>query len=309
VIAARVVQGVATGAATSAFAAALSELAPTKRKRLAALLGSLAPAAGLAIGCFLTGIAVQFAPRPNTIVFGVLAAVMVASIGVIFMSPETAPGLGGSISFRPVVRIPSGARAEFIASVPVNLSGWAFAGLYLSLIPSIIRSVFDLNSGFLNGSTSAIEPGAAAVLGLVAGSWLSGRTTVALGGASIILGSVLTVLGVTGGGLGVILLAAAIGGVGFGASFSGSIRIILPLAVITQRAELLTALYLVGFVGFGVPVLVAGQLLVFSTLSSTVVGYCVACATLAAIGLGGELLVVRRQRTQMKKLSGVRDTA
>src|SRR3954462_10176797 len=67
VIAARVVQGLATGAASSAFTAALVELAPPQRKRLGATLGAVAPAGGLGLGALLTGFAVQFTGEANLI--------------------------------------------------------------------------------------------------------------------------------------------------------------------------------------------------------------------------------------------------
>jgi MFS family permease len=55
-IAARAVQGIATGAAFSAFTAALVELAPARHKELGAIIGSAAPTAGLALGALLTGV-------------------------------------------------------------------------------------------------------------------------------------------------------------------------------------------------------------------------------------------------------------
>ena len=59
VIAARIVQGVAGGAATTAFTAALVELAPPNRKRLGAILGSVGVTGGLAFGSLLAGLAIQ----------------------------------------------------------------------------------------------------------------------------------------------------------------------------------------------------------------------------------------------------------
>src|ERR1700677_576740 len=50
VIAARTVQGIATGAGVSAFTAAAAEYAPAKHKKLGVLAGSVAPAAGLGLG-------------------------------------------------------------------------------------------------------------------------------------------------------------------------------------------------------------------------------------------------------------------
>jgi len=78
IIGARSVQGVATGAAMSTFTAALVELAPERQKKLGATIGSTAPVGGIAIGAFLTGLAVQFVPQPTTLVFVTLALLFAA---------------------------------------------------------------------------------------------------------------------------------------------------------------------------------------------------------------------------------------
>ena len=75
VIAARIVQGIAGGAATAAFTAALVELAPPNRKRLGAILGSVGVTGGLALGSLLAGLAIQLSPQANAIVFVILTVV------------------------------------------------------------------------------------------------------------------------------------------------------------------------------------------------------------------------------------------
>src|SRR5215469_13647329 len=89
VIAARIVQGVATGAASSAFSAALVELAPPSHKRLGGILGAVAPAGGLGLGALLTGAAVQFTHQANLIVFASLAVIMALSTVTALLSAET----------------------------------------------------------------------------------------------------------------------------------------------------------------------------------------------------------------------------
>jgi MFS family permease len=74
VIAGRVVQGLATGVATSAFTAVLVEVAPADRKRLGATLGSVTVTAGLALGSLLAGVAIQLTTSANAICFLVLSA-------------------------------------------------------------------------------------------------------------------------------------------------------------------------------------------------------------------------------------------
>ena len=67
-----------------------------------------------------------------------------------------------------------------------------------------------------------------------------------------------------------------IGGVGFGASFSGALRAITPLVEMHQRAGLFAAVYMVAYLSFGVPAIIAGLLVGPAGLLATVFGYGVA---------------------------------
>ena len=170
VIAARAVQGVATGAAFSAFTAALIELAPRGRKELGAVIGSVAPAGGLALGALLTGAAIQFTGSPAKVVFAALAVVTSLGIGVAFLSKETVSRRPGARrALRPELSIPRPAAREFVAAVPLQIGAWMFVGLFLGLIPTIIRGLFHIDSGLVNGATVFVEPGSAAVAALFVG--------------------------------------------------------------------------------------------------------------------------------------------
>src|ERR1700710_2373845 len=89
VIAARAVQGLATGAASSAFSASLLELAPQRAKRVAAIIGGAAPAGGIGIGALLAGVAVQFSAAANAVVFITLSVIMVLGALIAGLSKET----------------------------------------------------------------------------------------------------------------------------------------------------------------------------------------------------------------------------
>ena len=82
VIAGRIVQGFATGAATTAFTAALVELAPPNRKRLGTILGSVGLTGGLGVGSLLAGLAIQLTTTANAIVFIVLTIITILGIVV-----------------------------------------------------------------------------------------------------------------------------------------------------------------------------------------------------------------------------------
>jgi hypothetical protein len=76
-----------------------------------------------------------------------------------------------------------------------------------------------------------------------------------------------------------------IGGVGFGASFSGAILTIAPFAQPHQRAGLFASIYLVAYLSFGVPAIIAGLLIAPAGLLGTVLGYGVAILVVAILGL------------------------
>ena len=293
VIAARVVQGLATGAATSAFTAALGELAPPNRKKLGSILGSVGMTAGLAVGALLAGLAIQFTPEANTVIFAVLAIVTGLGVVVVALSPESANRTPGALrSLIPRVSVPPAARKEFAAAAPVIAAIWMLAGLSLGLAPTIVRSVFHLNSGLVNGLSGFIAPATAAVVAVAFGR-LSPRTGMTLGIYASIAGTIGVVAAVLSGSLALMIAGLVITGIGFGAAFSGSLRLIMPLVIPQQRAGIVAAIYVVAYIAFGLPVIIAGQLAAPLGLIPTVVGYGGATVVLALISLVAQIRIGR----------------
>ncbi|WP_238010044.1 MFS transporter [Dactylosporangium sp. AC04546] len=294
VIAARVVQGIATGAASSAFTAALVELAPPEHKRLGAIVGAVAPAGGLGLGALLTGVAVQFTHEANRIVFVTLAVLIFLGTVAAAASAETATRQSGALaSLRPRVTIPPGARREFAAAAPVHLASWMFAGLFMGLSPSIIRDLFGIDSGLLNGATAFVPPTAAAVAGFVLGRHAP-RRVIVLGAAAVLTGAAIVVAGLAGHVLALLWVGGLIGGAGFGASFSGALRAVGPLAEAHQRAGLFAAVFLAAYLSFGVPAIVAGQLVAPLGLLRTTLWYGLAIVLAAAAGLAAQWRITLR---------------
>ncbi|MFF7926079.1 MFS transporter [Streptomyces mirabilis] len=294
VVAARTIQGIATGAATSAFSASVVEHAPERHKKLATIITSIAPAGGLGLGALLTGAAVQFSTHATAIVFTALAAIMIVGTAVAAFSAETVSRRPETArTLIPRVSIPRAARGEFLASIPVHMAAWMLAGLFMGLVPTIIRDLLGLHSGLLNGATAFVEPAAAAVAGLFLGR-LTARRTIFVGGAGVLLGTAVIEAGVAAGSLSLLWVGGIIGGVGFGASFSGAIRIIAPLVQPHQRAGLFASIYLVAYLSFGVPAIVAGLLIAPVGLQGTVLGYGVAVLVAATVGLVAQYRVNAR---------------
>nr|WP_275402580.1 MFS transporter [Streptomyces sp. SID13031] len=260
VIAGRIVQGVASGAATSAFTAMLVEVAPANRKRLGTILGSVGLTGGLGGGSLLAGLAIQVSPSANTIIFVVLTVATVLGIVVIAFSPESvirAPGAGRSLI--PRIAVPAATRQEFVAAAPVVAAVWMLAGLSGGIAPGMVGSVFQLNSGLLNGFAGFVAPAVSAVIGL-AFAGVAPRRAMTIGIYASIIGAVGIITGVLVGSLAVMIVGQAIAGVGFGASFTAALRLIFPLAAAHQRAGVVAGIYLVSYVALGVPIVIEGQL-------------------------------------------------
>ncbi|TDQ01922.1 MULTISPECIES: MFS transporter [Microbacteriaceae] len=294
IIGARSVQGVATGAAMSTFTAALVELAPERQKKLGATIGSTAPVGGIAIGAFLTGLAVQFVPQPTIVVFVALALLFAAGIVVIAVSPETVERRPGAVrSLIPRLFVPRPARTEFVRAIPLFLATWMLAGLFIGLSPSILHGVFHLDSGLLNGAIVAVPPAVGAVAALML-TRAPARITAVWAMAAILVGVALAAIGISAGILALLFVGATIAGGGFGAGFAAVLRILAPLAPNDQRAELFAGVFLVSYLAYGVPALVAGELITAIGLLPTVLGYAAAIAVASVVALVVQAIKPRR---------------
>ncbi|HEY5320470.1 MAG TPA: MFS transporter [Galbitalea sp.] len=293
IIAARAIQGIATGAATSAFTASIVEYAPDRHKKLGALLASTAPVGGLALGALATGFAVQFSSIPSLIIFGFLAVVFALGTLVLIASPESVSRRAGAIrSLIPRLSIPRIARGAFVSSIPVMVATWMLGGLFLGLAPSIVQGIFHIESGLLNGVLVAVLPAAGAAATLAFGRVTATRTT-SIGGVLVVVGVGILLAGITAHVFPLLFVGGIVGGAGFGAGFSGTLRTLGPLADPHQRAELFAGIYLVSYLAYGIPALVAGELIGIIGLTPTIVGYAAIAMIAAAIGLVARGAAVR----------------
>lgn len=296
-VVARVVQGLATGAALGAIGAALLDV---DRGR-GTLLNSAAPPVGTALGALVTGLLVRFLPAPTTLVYAALLVVFVVqALGVWWMreSVGRVPGSGRTAlrSLRPEVAVPRRLRGPVLTAAPVLLAVWALAGFYGSLSPAIVTSLTGHRSFVLGGLGLFVLAGSGAVCVVLTRNNRAARV-MTLGVVSLVVGVVLTQVAVTAGSLVGFFVGTAVAGIGFGAGFQGGLRIVVPLALPHERAGVLSVLYVVSYSAFGVPAVAAGALLAHGrSLRTTSLEYAVVVAVLALLALGGLLRQSRATR-------------
>jgi hypothetical protein len=280
-----VVQGIASGAATSAFTAAIVEFAPDGRKRLATILASASLTGGLALGSLLTGLAVELTPAANTVVFVALIALTVLGLITVLASGETARRSPGAVrSLLPRIAVPDAARREFYAYAPVVAAVWMLAGLSGGLAPNMVRSVFHLDSAFLGGVTGFVAPAVATVVGL-SSTGMASHLAMRIGTYTSVLGAVGIIGGVAGASLTLMIVGQAIAGIGFGAAFTAALQLLIPLVAPHQRAGIVAAVYVVAYTAFGLPIVIEGQLVEPLGVLPAVVGYTALTILLALVGL------------------------
>jgi len=294
IIVARTIQGLATGLATSAFNAAIVEHAPAHRKKLAGALAAASVAGGLGVGALVTGAAVQFTRDANTLVFGILAAVMVLALGFVWLLEETAEKRPGALrSLAPRISLPTHVRREFYAGVPLHVAAWMFPAFFLGLAPAVLSVQFGLTGGLVAGFTAFLGPFTAAVSTFAFARYAPRRST--LTGLSLtLLGMIVVLVGVAQTWLPALWVGAVIGGLGFGGAFGGQVRLIAPQVQAHERAGVFAGIYTVAYLSFGVPVIVAGQLVPRWGLMSTFELYAATVIILAAVGVTIQASLARR---------------
>ena len=193
-IAARAVQGFATGLATATLGAAIMD---TDRGR-GPVLNSITAFFGLTAGSLGAAALVTYGPDPQQLVYAVLLALSLVEALVLWYMPETVtPKPGALASLLPHVRVPAAARRALVQVTPITIASWALGGFYFSLMPSLVRVATGMTSPIVGGlivSTLTFS-GAIAVLSLRNASArriLSGGIPALVAGVAITLAGVQT---------------------------------------------------------------------------------------------------------------------
>ncbi|SDA87311.1 Predicted arabinose efflux permease, MFS family [Pseudomonas sp. NFACC15-1] len=282
-ISARLIQGFATGMATSVLGAALLDF----DRRQGPLITSVAPLLGMACGALGCGLLAEFAPLPLQLTYWLLLGLFLAQAVYLWRLKESvSPQAGAWQSLRPTLHVPLQARRALWRVLPLDLAAWAVGGFYLSLAPSLVRAA--------TGSTSNLIGGA-----LVAVLTLSGASAIYLlrnqeadtilrpSASLLVIGLALVLVAVHGASLPLFFVGTLVTGGGFGAGFLGALRSLMPLALPHERAGLMSAFYVLSYLAFSLPSLLAGNLTRVFGLIPTTDGYGAVLIVLCVAALWG----------------------
>ncbi|GCD99342.1 MFS transporter [Embleya hyalina] len=256
--AARVVQGVATGAATTTLSATLVDLEPPHAPGRAGVVTSVTPLTGLALGALGSGALVEFAPAPTRLVYALLLGAMASAAAVTALLPETSPRRPGAVaSLRPRAALPAHLRADIVPLVPAMIASWALAGLFLSLGPSVAAQLFGLHSRLIGGVVVTLLAGTGALAIAVLRS-RSAASLLAPSSALLGLGVLIALAGITADLVWLAALGTVVAGVGFGASVLATFGTFARIAEPHERSAVFASANIVNYLGNSVPAVLGG---------------------------------------------------
>jgi len=278
---ARILQGVAMGAASGGATAALIERAPPGRQRDAARTSTVAIVGGAALGPLFAGLLVRYGPEPTLLPFLLHATVTVAVAFALATCPDPPRRLAHRHSSH-APRLQADGRAVFTVAAGAAFVTWAVVGLFLTVVPPY--------AGLLLGSTNTAVFGLIqfSLLGSAAVAQLAARVRsssagIAIGLAMVTSGMLAVVLAWPARSVLLLLLGTLLAGAGQGIAFSASVAAVERVSPIERRAELLSALYVILYIGVGAPIVGVGFLAGASSLLTSIVTFAALIGALAVL--------------------------
>jgi hypothetical protein len=240
---------------------------------------------------------VQFAPDPTVLVFVLLAIAFLVTMVAIALAGETVPRRPvGWQALRPRVAVSRAARSEFASLVPALVAPWAQMGFTLSLTTTLAAVWFGITDRFLEGLVVAAVCGFAAVATL-ATRRVPPPLATAAGCAGLIAGAAITLVSLAGPWDVPFYLGSALTGLGAGATLGAVMRALAVLPAPAERGEFFAAVYVVGYLAFSLPAVIAGIFVVHTGLLTTTIGYGIGVSILSLAAIGYALRSLGRTRT------------
>lgn len=282
---ARVLQGLAVGAALGPLMAVLVQTEPSGSRARASLLGTVTTTVGAGLGPILAGALAEYAPWPLRLSYLVEIILLLVAVPCVMRIHVQASRPGG---WRPrPIQVPVPIRRQFAHAATVGMLSWAAAYVVLALVPSYAaRSMHNRNllvggcaaglllvcSAAAQFAARALDPDRAQAQGLaLLGLGLLGLVLAGL------LGSTTALLG-----------TMVVAGAGHGLGYFGALQKMNIIAPGEERAGVASAFFVVSYLGSGITVGITGVLTVWVGL--------VAAVQAVAVGLAAASLAALRTR-------------
>jgi MFS family permease len=253
------VSGVAAGLITGVAAAALTELEPHGRTQRAAVVSTTVSTFGLGLGPLIAGLLAEYGPWPVRLPFVVYLVLLVPALFLVRWMPTTAARQPGDTA-RWHIRRPAVARAvrpAFSVASMAAFPAFAVLGFFTSLAPTFLSGELGIGSIAISGLMVFAVFAASGSVQLLFRR-LHDRSAITFGVAVIPVGLLLIVLALRADSLPLFIAGVLAGGAGSGLAFMGSLTLINRLAPAADRAQTVSAYFVVCYLAISVPVIGLG---------------------------------------------------
>ena len=290
---ARALQGFGTGFAIGAASARLVENNISNNPRFASSMTTASTAAGLTLALLLSGVLAQLAPLPLVLSFVLLFVLAVGSFVFVALTPDDRPAATGE-RWRPQALhlAPGTVRPFILATLSVSVA-YSVGALFLSLGSSMARQLTHTSNLIAIGATLALSSLIIGVTAILI-QRLHAHLAIVIGGAVSIAGLAIMAATASSGSLALLLVWAAVGGVGYSLAFTGGLSLLARTTPNEHRGATLSLLYLFSYLLQAATAIGAGALATAFGLGpaigivAPVVGVlCLAAIVLAAVDFAG----------------------
>jgi MFS family permease len=289
IYAARIVSGVSAGIFTGTATAALVDLVPGDRRRLATLVAIVVNLGGLGLGTLGAGLLADYCRSPLRLPFIVDLGLLALALVGLLLAPETVRRQRFRFRLQ-ALAVPKEVRSVFIRGATAGFGSFAIAGVFSSVAPAFLGQVLGYKSHALAGLLVFILFG-----GSIAGQLFVPRLTdssaLVAGCALMICGVGLVALALGVESLAALMAGATVVGLGQGLVIGAGLAAINQRAPVERRAETASSFFVVMYVGLSLPVIGVG--VAASSLGLRTAGIAFSAAV-GALVLGVLISLIRR---------------
>lgn len=279
----RVLQGAAVALATGASSAALREMMPTKPE-WASRFTLLATSGGVAAGPVIGGV-LSLLPDPTRMPFWIHSAILALLLVPLYFlaaRPAIKPANGSALTTlrprKPVVD--KEARGAFWYASTVGFLSFSVFGFCLSLAPGYLAQAVHADSRPIIGLLAALTLGASAGSQLLS---VRGRFLAPVGLSVLGVSVVLIAVGGATATPWLVVLASISAGVGQGFAFRVVFNSIANKVDPARYAQMISAVYVITYLGSAIPVLGLGLAATFVGLNAATMWFSLLAGTGAAV--------------------------
>jgi len=270
---ARVLTGVALGAAVATATAYIADLdagPDGSVSRRAGIVATAANIGGLAIGPLLAGVVTEYAAGGLTLTYVALLAALLIGAVAVALSPEGHEPVRPRPRYRPQrPRAPAGARRQFLAASSGGFLIFAVGGLFAGLAGAFLAGPLHHPSAALTGVAILLNFGTGVLVQTTTTRWPA-STLIRAGLPLTIIGLVILVASAwtNPASLALFLIGGAVAGTGGGAILRASLTVVISTTTTADRSGALATFFTAAYVGLALPVIGLG--LAFQVLSPRV---------------------------------------